>query len=179
LMKNGWGSPEGVGWTGTLTGEGKPRDMGAIKAGDILLHNPESTGGHAALYIGNGQIQHSANPNKIDSVDVWGGFEQARQILAMANGGLVIPALRKGATINYDNTLANLHKGETVLTNPLTKKLNEGINDLASGGDVSYNVSVNINKANATAAEIEQAVYSALDKKETKAGRSRVVGARR
>lgn len=179
LMKNGWGSPEGVGWTGTLKNEGKPRDMGAIKAGDILLHNPDSTGGHAALYIGNGQIQHSANPNKIDAVDVWGGFEQARQILAMANGGLVIPALRKGATINYDNTLANLHKGETVLTNPLTKKLNEGINDLASGGDVSYNVSVNINKANATAAEIEQAVYSALDKKETKAGRSRVVGARR
>jgi cell wall-associated NlpC family hydrolase len=177
LMKNAWPNP---GWTGTLTEEGKPRDMGAIKAGDILLHDPSSSAsGHAALYIGNGQIQHSADPNQIASVDVWGGFEQARQILAYAKGGLVIPALRKGATINYDNTLANLHKGETVLTNPLTKKLNDGIDGLASGGDVSYNVSVNINKANATAAEIEQAVYSALDKKEVKAGRSRLVGARR
>ena len=177
LMKNAWPNP---GWTGTLTDEGKPRDMGAIKAGDILLHDPSSSAsGHAALYIGNGQIQHSADPNQIASVDVWGGFEQARQILAYAKGGLVIPALRKGATINYDNTLANLHKGETVLTNPLTKKLNDGIDGLASGGDVSYNVSVNINKANATAAEIEQAVYSALDKKEVKAGRSRLVGARR
>ena len=179
LMKNGWGSPGGVGWTGTLIDEGKPRDMAAIKAGDILLHNPQSTGGHAALYIGNGQIQHSADPNQIAPLDVWGGFEYARQILAYAKGGLVIPALRKGATINYDNTLANLHRGETVLTSTLSKKLNDGIDNIASGSDVSYNVSVNINKANATAAEIEQAVYSALDKKETRAGRSRVVGARR
>lgn len=41
-----------------------------------------------------------------------------------------IPGLRSGGTINNDNTLANLHQGEMVLTQPLTQKLNDGINNL-------------------------------------------------
>ena len=96
-----------------------------------------------------------------------------------AAGGLVIPALRSGATINYDNTLANLHKGEAVLTEPLTRKLNEGIDNLATSANTNYNVNVNIDKANATPLEIEQAVYNALEKKEVRSGRARVVGGRR
>jgi hypothetical protein len=42
-----------------------------------------------------------------------------------------IPGLRSGGTINNDNTLANLHQGEMVLTQPLTQKLNDGINALS------------------------------------------------
>ena len=40
LMKNGWGSPEGVGWTGTLTGEGKPRDR-ALELSGVELRVAE------------------------------------------------------------------------------------------------------------------------------------------
>lgn len=103
--------------------------------------------------------------------DLWNqGFNQG-----YSGGGLVIPALRRGATINYDNTLANLHRGETVLTAPLTKRLQENV---ASGGETSYNVTVKIDKASATAQEIEDAVFGALDKHTRKMGRSRVVGRR-
>jgi hypothetical protein len=42
-----------------------------------------------------------------------------------------VPGLKTGGTINYDNTLANLHQGEMVLTQPLTQKLNDGINALS------------------------------------------------
>ena len=44
---------------------------------------------------------------------------------------LNLPQLRSGGTINNDNTLANLHQGEMVLTQPLTQKLNDGINALS------------------------------------------------
>ena len=93
-------------------------------------------------------------------------------------GGMVIPALRSGATINYDNTLANLHRGETVLTAPLTQKFKDNM-DVASGASMNYTVNVNINKANANQDEIEQAVYGALERKERKLGRTRVIGNRR
>src|SRR5690606_33719555 len=54
----------------------------------------------------------------------------------------LIPGLRKGGQIRYDNTLANLHKNETVLTAPLTEKFKDGVSNLDSGGAVEYNVTV-------------------------------------
>jgi murein DD-endopeptidase MepM/ murein hydrolase activator NlpD len=87
-------------------------------------------------------------------------------------GGMVIPQLRKGATINYDNTLANLHKGETVLTAPLTNKLRDNV---ASSGEVVYNVDIRIDKASATPQEIDVAVHSALDRHSARVGRRRRV----
>lgn len=95
---------------------------------------------------------------------------------AYAAGGLVIPALRSGGTIMYDNTLANLHRGETVLTAPLTNKLKDGVSDVANSGQIHYTVNVNIDRASATASEIESAVHSALRKSQREIGVSRVVG---
>ena len=126
-----------------------------------------------AVAIFHNQFERSADK----SMDRRNGYAQQYynnlQGVQLANGGLAIPALRRGATINYDNTLANLHRGETVLTSPLTQKLKDGV---ASGNEMSYNVTVNINKAHANQDEVEQAVYAALDRKERKLGRSRVVG---
>lgn len=91
------------------------------------------------------------------------------------DGGLVIPSLRTGGTIAYDGTLANLHKQETVLTAPLSQKLNDGIERMESGPSVEYNVRVTIDRAAASPAEIERAVYGALDKHSIKMGRTRVI----
>ncbi len=88
-----------------------------------------------------------------------------------ADGGLVIPGLRKGATINYDNTLANLHRGESVLTRPLTNQLKEGVG-VASGGDIIYNVDITV-KENMSAKQAENLVFNALDRHTAKVGRRR------
>jgi len=169
----------------------------AVAAANAMKQGPAPRG--ALLWwnndIGGGYGHVAVSDGKGNFVNNWsGGVIEVNPMSAAPNGyigwsdpdaqrfrdgGLVIPALRKGATINYDNTLANLHAGEAVLTAPLTQKLNQGIDDLASGSSVAYNVSVNIDKANATPYEIEQAVYSALNKKEIRSGRSRVVGGRK
>jgi hypothetical protein len=54
---------------------------------------------------------------------------------------LGIPGLRKGGRINYDNTIANLHRGETVLTSGLTDKFEKNI---ANAGGNEYNFDVTI-----------------------------------
>jgi TP901 family phage tail tape measure protein len=54
---------------------------------------------------------------------------------------LGIPGLRKGGKINYDNTVANLHRGETVLTSALTKRFEDNI---ANAGGNEYNFDVTI-----------------------------------
>jgi hypothetical protein len=41
--------------------------------------------------------------------------------------------------INYDNTIANLHRGETVLTAPLTSAFEKNV---AGGGGTTYNFNV-------------------------------------
>lgn len=96
-------------------------------------------------------------------------WDHSQRVGWYANGGMVIPALRKGATINYDNTLANLHRGESVLTAPLTNKLKEGVG-VASGGDVIYNVDITV-KENMSAREAENLVFNALDRHSAKVGR--------
>lgn len=48
-------------------------------------------------------------------------------------GPVRIPQLARGADINYNDTLANLHKGERVLTSDLSTKLDRGIDRIESG----------------------------------------------
>lgn len=81
--------------------------------------------------------------------------------------------LRTGGTIKYDNTPATLHKGETVLTAPLTQKFKENV---ASGGGDEYNVTIDLRGAYIKEdVDIERAVNAAIDKRENKLGRRRVV----
>jgi TP901 family phage tail tape measure protein len=54
-----------------------------------------------------------------------------------------IPGLRKGAmNVRYDNTLANLHKGESVLTADYNNLFKKGIQNFATGGGNEYNYHV-------------------------------------
>ena len=50
-----------------------------------------------------------------------------------------IPLNKGAARINFDNTLANLHRGEAVLTEDLNRKFHEGVNNFAEGARTTYN----------------------------------------
>lgn len=96
----------------------------------------------------------------------------------LVGGNLSIPALKAGATVNFDNTLANLHKGEKVLTAPLSAQLEEGISRLANGAGNVYDVDVVI-QGNASAADadtIANAVIKKIQQRENRQGRHRRVG---
>jgi hypothetical protein len=89
------------------------------------------------------------------------------------NGKHVYPELRKGGTVRYDNTLVNAHKGETMLTAPLTNKFKSNV---AAGGGDEYNVTIDLRGAYIKEnVDIEKAVNTAIEKKNTRLGRKRVV----
>jgi hypothetical protein len=88
----------------------------------------------------------------------------------------ILPSLSRGGNIKYDNTIANLHRRETVLTAPLSDSLKRGINNL-EGGSNSYSVTIDLRGATIDSdVDIEKAVNAALDKRESKRGRNRHIG---
>jgi TP901 family phage tail tape measure protein len=81
--------------------------------------------------------------------------------------------LRKGGTIRYDNTPVIAHKGETMLSASLTNKFKDNV---ASGGGDSYSITVDLRGAYIRDdVDIKKAVYAAVDEREAKKGRKRVV----
>lgn len=68
-----------------------------------------------------------------------GGSETASSWLASRG-----VSLRKGTMdVRYDNTAANLHKGEGVLTKNLNDKFKQGVDNFANGGNNEYTIIVN------------------------------------
>lgn len=121
------------------------------------------------------------------NVDVNAGW-QREQYVSMSGDGLgnpyygphmmpvkgirgMIPGLKSGGRINYDNTLANLHRGESVLTAPLTKHFEDSV---ARGGNAEYNVNVNVYNPSADV-DVERAIENVMSRRERKMGRNRVV----
>ncbi|AST15290.1 tape measure protein [Streptomyces phage Samisti12] len=102
-------------------------------------------------------------------------FETWRGGQTVPPGTFGIPGLAVGGKIKYDNTIANLHKNEAVLTAPLTAKLESGIDKIDSGGGNTYNFTINADGGINTEIDFEKVVTRALDKIESKKGRSRVV----
>jgi hypothetical protein len=83
-----------------------------------------------------------------------------------------LPGLRRGASfVKYDNTLANLHRGESVLTAPMTQNLKENV---ARGGETEYNFNVVVNNPSSDV-DIERALNRVMDTHERKMGRNRVI----
>lgn len=82
-----------------------------------------------------------------------------------------IPSLDVGATIKYDNVLANLHKDEKVLTAPLSKALERGINQLDSGVNNAYYIDMQINGTNLPAPELKRVISEVFEEKKLKDSR--------
>lgn len=101
-------------------------------------------------------------------------FETWRGGKDISPGAFGIPGLSVGGKVKYDNTIANLHKNETVLTSPLSAKLENGIERIDSGGTNNYTVNINAEGIN-TEIDFEKVVTRALNQIESKKGRSRVV----
>lgn len=81
--------------------------------------------------------------------------------------------LRRGGKIRYDNTPVIAHKGETMLSARLTKKFE---NNVASGGGDRYDISIDMRGAVIRdEVDIKKAVNAAIDERENKLGRRRVV----
>lgn len=51
--------------------------------------------------------------------------------------GISLPQMMVGGKVKYDNTLANLHHGETVLTEPLTRELERGIRNVSNNRTIN------------------------------------------
>lgn len=85
-----------------------------------------------------------------------------------------LPGLREGGTVRFDNTIANLHRGERVLTEPLTQKFEQAISRMATGGGDEYNFDVKVINPQSEL-DIEKAITSALNKRDTKLGRLRII----
>lgn len=80
-----------------------------------------------------------------------------------------IPQLSKGAqNIKWDNTLANLHKGEAVLTEDLTSQFKQGVANFANGGGNVYNTNVVLNQADMSAEELAMKIEKIQRRKENR-----------
>jgi murein DD-endopeptidase MepM/ murein hydrolase activator NlpD len=82
--------------------------------------------------------------------------------------------LRSGGKVKYDNTPAMLHSGESVLTKRLTKQFEDSV--AGSGGGDTFHVTLDLRGAMIKEdVDIERAVNKAIDARENKVGRKRVV----
>jgi TP901 family phage tail tape measure protein len=106
-------------------------------------------------------------------MDLGSGGENARGFLA--SRGI---ALKKGAAdVRFDNTLANLHHGERVLTQDLTQKMDRGMTEyFANGGSSEYNVQVTIDGANKDVTQLANEVVRIIKRTEARKPTSRTMG---
>jgi murein DD-endopeptidase MepM/ murein hydrolase activator NlpD len=94
---------------------------------------------------------------------------------AWQNPGDFIPGLRKGG-FTLNDGYAKLHKSETVLTAPLSAQLKSGIEKIDQSSSNQYTISVDLSGSYIKEdVDIEKAVYAALDKRESKMGRTRKI----
>lgn len=85
-----------------------------------------------------------------------------------------IPGMKKGG-FTLNDGYAMLHKNEAVLTAPLTEQLKNGIQNIDQGVDNDYNVNVNFYGPVSSDVDVEKAVNTALQKRDSKLGRNRSV----
>ncbi len=90
-------------------------------------------------------------------------------------GGLIdsLPGLRAGGSIRYDNTIANLHKGEKVLTAPLSSALERGIQNIDQSRSDQYNLNVTFTGSVNSEIDFERSMNRVLRAKENRMGRNR------
>lgn len=85
-----------------------------------------------------------------------------------------LPSMRIGGEVMYDNTIANLHKKETVLTAPLSEELKRGISNLDQNAGSEYNITMDMRGSTIDSNfDIDGALEKAIQKREAKSGRVR------
>jgi TP901 family phage tail tape measure protein len=98
---------------------------------------------------------------------------------AWQNPRSYVPGLAKGG-FTLNDGLANLHRNETVLTEPLTDKFKQGVDNFASGVNNEYNVTVDLRGAMVSEeldlqAAIQRGIRAAEREKENRRGFNRRV----
>jgi TP901 family phage tail tape measure protein len=91
------------------------------------------------------------------------------------DGGMVLPGLREGGKIRFDNTIANLHKGETVLTDRNTRALEQAIQNMAGGGGNTYELTIIVDGGNIDEDKLAKRVIREIETVEARKGRKRVI----
>lgn len=86
----------------------------------------------------------------------------------------IIPGLATGG-FTLNDGLAMLHKKETVLTAPLSEQLKSGIQKIDQGVNNEYTISVTFTGPVNSEIDVEKAVTKAINKRESKLGRSRSI----
>jgi murein DD-endopeptidase MepM/ murein hydrolase activator NlpD len=85
-----------------------------------------------------------------------------------------IPGLRTGGTVKYDNTIANLHADEKVLTAPLSRSLERGIDKMDNSGYNKNEYHFNFDGANFNKdIDVKQAVKDAIREMDSARGHNR------
>lgn len=83
-------------------------------------------------------------------------------------------SLRKGAqNIKWDNTIANLHKGEGVLTEDINNQFKQGVKRFAEGPDAEYNLYMTVNGSNVKVDELVNKTMTAMRRLEMRKPKSR------
>jgi murein DD-endopeptidase MepM/ murein hydrolase activator NlpD len=87
--------------------------------------------------------------------------------------GLGIPLFKGAQYVNYDNTLANLHKGEAVLTKDINSDFHRGVENFANGspGDTI----ININGYDYSMEALANMVVSKMEQRELRKPQSRTI----
>ena len=168
---------------GGLTPDGVPyRSYGEHIALRMADGNIMNFGHLSARYVGAGQqvtggamIGRTGNTGNSSGphlhMDVGGNYNASGYL---ASRGI---ALRKGAEyVKFDNTMANLHRGESVLTKNLTSKMHEGVDKFAQGPLSQYNVTVNIDGYNGDKKALAREVINEIKREAARAPQSRSVG---
>jgi TP901 family phage tail tape measure protein len=83
-------------------------------------------------------------------------------------------SLQKGTPhVKYDNTIANLHHGEAVLTKEYNRKFHQGIDNFANGGNNQYDIDITIDGGSHSADEIARKVMREIERREGRKPRGR------
>lgn len=83
-------------------------------------------------------------------------------------------SLSKGAqNIKWDNTIANLHKGEAVLTEDINNQFRKGVKRFAEGPDSQYNLYMTVNGANLDEDKLAAKTMTAIRRHEQRKPQSR------
>jgi hypothetical protein len=89
----------------------------------------------------------------------------------------IMPSMRNGGKIRFDDTIANLHKRETVLTEPLSDALERGIKNLDQSSKNEYNITMDLRGSTIDSDfDLDSALEQAIQRRENKAGRVRKIG---